>query len=349
MRQGRLARARSAVKPVRRSRTLVASVLGVALALFAAGLWISSDDSVPYRGGPLTITTGVGDGVYHQYGKLLEPRLAADLRTDVTLMTSQGSPDNLDRVLRGDATLGIATADAVAALPPEQKEQLRAIARLYDDFVQLVVPKGSRIKSLADLRPAPDGTRLRVGIGPPRSGVQLLTRRILKTVGMNPETHLDAQDDGLGAAAAKLVNGELDAFFWSGGLPTKAVSDIVNPPPDGAGFEIQFVKLDGVAQALQNQPDIAEPQVYREAVIPGDAYRNVGGVATVAVPNLMVTRADADPELIRRVTGTVLTSRQAIGAVVHAAQLVDPGTAIFTFPPLRLHEGARLWYRSAKP
>lgn len=344
MRQGRLARARTAAAPVRRTRTLVAAVLGVALTLFAGGLWISSDDNVPYRGGPLTITTGVPEGVYAQYGKLLAPRLASDLGTGVSLIDSAGSPDNLDKVLKGQATLGIATADAVAALPAEQREQLRAVARLYDDFVQLVVPAGSKIDELTDLRPSGDGApRLRVGIGPDRSGVQLLTRRILETVGMTPETHLDAKDDGIGGAAAKLMRGELDAFFWSGGLPTKALTDLVEQ------FPISFVPLDGVALSLQQLDDVKETQVYREAVIPDDAYRNVKGGPTVAVPNLMVTRADADTELIRRVTGTVLGSREAIGAVVHAAQLVDPGTAIFTFPPLKLHEGARLWYRSAKP
>ncbi|MGW0664223.1 TAXI family TRAP transporter solute-binding subunit [Streptodolium elevatio] len=337
--------------PARRTRTLVAVVLGVALTLFAGGLWISSDDSVPYRGGPVTITTGVPEGVYAKYGELLRPRLADDLGTDVSLINSAGSPDNLDKVLRGEATLGIATADAVASLPPEQRDQLRAVARLYDDFVQLVVPADSGIKDLTDLRPAgPGAPRLRVGIGPARSGVQLLARRILDTVGMTPEADLDAKVDGIGDAAAKLRSGALDAFFWSGGLPTQAVSDMLQERPDGTKFAIRFVPLGGVAKALQSELNKAgEPQVYREAVIPGDAYQGVDGVATVAVPNLMVTRSDADTELIRRATGTVLGSREAIGAVVHAAQLVDPGTAIFTFPPLRLHEGARLWYRSAKP
>jgi TRAP-type uncharacterized transport system substrate-binding protein len=44
----------------------------------------------------------------------------------------------------------------------------------------------------------------------------------------------------------------------------------------------------------------------------------------------------------------VIDSRDGIGALVHAAQLVDLRTAVFT-DPLELHEGAVRYYRSVKP
>ncbi|NUU23773.1 MAG: TAXI family TRAP transporter solute-binding subunit [Streptomycetaceae bacterium] len=332
-RPARIRRRLRAAMPVRRTRTMVAVVLTVALGLFAGGLWISSDDTPPYRGGPVSIATGVPSGVYFLYGKLLAPRLAADLDVDVTVQDSSGSLDNLDRIRTGKATLGIATADAVASLPQDQRDQLRAIARLYDDYVQLVVPAGSPIRTVADLRGK------RVGIGPPGSGVELIARRVLATAGLDPDRDLVPERAGIGDAAEMLANGSVDAFFWSGGLPTDAVNLLAQR------VDLRFVDLGEVAKTLRDQYQ----QVYREAVIPADIYKNVAKVATVAVPNLLVTRADADTGLIRRVTGTVMGGREALGAKVHAAQLVDPRTAIFTYPPLMLHEGARLWYRSAKP
>lgn len=69
---------------------------------------------------------------------------------------------------------------------------------------------------------------------------------------------------------------------------------------------------------------------------------------TVAVANLLVTREDADAELTEEITRTVIDSRDRIGRKVHAAQLVDLRTAIYT-DPLQLHEGARRYYRSVKP
>ncbi|HSA49769.1 MAG TPA: TAXI family TRAP transporter solute-binding subunit [Yinghuangia sp.] len=340
MTQGREAPPRTGGTQVRRTRTMVAVVLAVALVLFAGGLWVSSDDSRPYRGGPVSISTGVPSGVYYRYGQLLAPRLQGDLGVPVTIDESAGSVDNLRRLVGGGFTLAIATADAVADLAPADRDQLRAIARLYDDYVQLVVPASSSVRTVADLRGK------RVGIGPPASGVQLIAHRILQTAGLDEHRDMVPAEDGIGDAAAKLRDGRIDAFFWSGGLPTEAVRALAE------GTDIRFVPLGDVAGTLRDRYH----QVYREAVIPADAYQAGGTlpgvrqeVATVAVPNLLVTRADADPDLIRRVTGTVMGGREAIGREVHAAQLVDPRTAILTFPPLLLHEGARLWYRSAKP
>ncbi len=340
MTQSRPAGPRAGGPRTRRIRMLVAAVLAVALALFAGGLWLGSDDEEPYRGGPVSISAGVPSGVYYRYGQLLAPRLEADLDVPVSVDASAGSVDNVRRLLDGTHTLAIATADAVADLPPEERDQLRAIARLYDDYVQLVVPVSSPVQTVADLRGR------RVGIGPPASGVQLLAKRIMATADLDAHADVVPAEDGIGDAAAKLRDGRIDAFFWSGGLPTEAVRVLAE------ATDIRFVPLGDVAETLRDRYQ----QVYREAVIPPDAYqigRTLPGVRqevpTVAVPNLLITRADADLGLIRRVTGTVMGGREAIGREVHAAQLVDPRTAILTFPPLPLHEGARLWYRSAKP
>jgi TRAP transporter TAXI family solute receptor len=89
---------------------------------------------------------------------------------------------------------------------------------------------------------------------------------------------------------------------------------------------------------------------YRAAVMPADAYpdvQNGRAVKTVAVANLLVTTDRTDPGLTEGVTRTVIDSRDRIGSQVHAAQLVDLRTAIFT-DPLELHEGARRYYRSVK-
>jgi TRAP-type uncharacterized transport system substrate-binding protein len=66
------------------------------------------------------------------------------------------------------------------------------------------------------------------------------------------------------------------------------------------------------------------------------------------VANLLITRADMDPRITEWLTRTVIKSRDTIGSHVHAAQLVDLRTAIYT-APLDLHEGARRYYRSMKP
>lgn len=85
--------------------------------------------------------------------------------------------------------------------------------------------------------------------------------------------------------------------------------------------------------------------------MPADAYpaaQQGGSVQTLAVANFLITREDSDARLTEELTRTVINSRDHIGSQVHAAQLVDLRTAIYT-DPLPLHEGARRYYRSVKP
>lgn len=69
---------------------------------------------------------------------------------------------------------------------------------------------------------------------------------------------------------------------------------------------------------------------------------------TVAVANVVVTTDRTDDAMTEAFTRTVIDSRDGIGREVHAAQLVDLRTAIYT-NPLQLHDGARRYYRSVKP
>ena len=101
----------------------------------------------------------------------------------------------------------------------EQAEQIRLIAELYEDVVQVVVRKDSGIRSLGDLRGK------RVYVGKDGSGTQVMAREMLDTVGVEVTVSMrnGTEQDGLSAASEKLVNGDLDAAIFMAGTPTAAV------------------------------------------------------------------------------------------------------------------------------
>ncbi|MDA5280351.1 TAXI family TRAP transporter solute-binding subunit [Streptomyces sp. NPDC054904] len=311
------------------------------LAVLGALLWWLRPFGEPELKGDLTFSSGVRTGVYHRYGQLLEQALAQDMPAmRVRLETSEGSQQNLQRVAAGEADFTVATADAVSKYRLDGKpgaERLRGCARLYDDYVQLVVPAASPVQSARDLRGK------RVAIGQDGSGVRLISERLLTAAKLSPTRDITPVAIGIDTMPAELEAGRIDAFFWSGGLPTTAVREL------SERFEIRLVQLGDLVEQLQAGGSPA--RYYRAAVMPQDAYaraRNTSAVATVAVPNLLVTREDTSPELTEQFTRTVILSRDRIGRQVHAAQLVDLRTAIYT-DPLDLHEGARRYYRSVKP
>lgn len=292
--------------------------------------------------GSLTFSTGVRSGVYQRYGERLEGALAKDMpKVSIQLQTSEGSQQNIERVATGKADFTIATADAVATFMQNGRagaQRLRACARLYDDYVQLVVPRDSGVQKVADLKGK------RVGVGQPGSGVRLVADRLMNAAGLDPAKSITPVPVGIDTMPTRLANGTLDAFFWSGGLPTNAVQEL------SERFSIRLVPLeDPLISQLQGAG--GSTRYYRSAVIPADAYLNAQQgqtVPTVAVANLLVTTDRTDPAMTEAFTRTVIDSRDRIGREVHSAQVVDLRTAIYT-DPLPMHEGARRYYRSVKP
>ncbi|MEU2924016.1 TAXI family TRAP transporter solute-binding subunit [Streptomyces sp. NPDC007251] len=292
--------------------------------------------------GTIVFSTGTPRGVYQEYGERLRAEFAKDMPDlKVKLLNSAGSQENVQRVATGRADFTIAAADAVEAYELAHGSgagRLRGVARLYDDYVHLIVRSDSGIRNVADLR------HKRVAIGLPDSGVRLIADRVLRASGIDPRKDITPFSDGIDTGPDRLERGRIDAFFWSGGLPTKGLLGLARKA------EFTFVPIEGdVVTRLHGQGQ--ESRYYRATNIPESAYPAVQQgteVPTLAVSNLLMTRADVDPRLTEWVTRTVIKSRDGIGAHVHSAQLVDLRTAIYT-DPLPLQEGARRYYREVKP
>ncbi|MFC9944808.1 TAXI family TRAP transporter solute-binding subunit [Streptomyces pratensis] len=323
-----------------RRRTLQGGV--AAVVVLGLLLWWVLPIGEEEPSGSLTFSTGVRSGVYQRYGQRLEGALAKDMpKVSIQLQTSEGSQQNIERVATGKADFTIATVDAVATYLQSGKpggERLRGCVRLYDDYVQLVVPRGSDIRKVSDLRGK------RVGVGQKGSGVLLVADRLMTAAGVDPSKDITPVEAGIDTMPQRLVDGELDAFFWSGGLPTGAVEELSQK------LDVRLVPLEApLISKLQAAG--GSTRHYRSAVMPADAYDHAQrgeAVQTVAVANLLITTDRTDPRMTEAFTRTVIDSRDRIGREVHAAQLVDLRTAIYT-DPLELHEGARRYYRSAKP
>jgi TRAP transporter TAXI family solute receptor len=320
------------------------ALLGSAASLAALGLllWWLLPIGKESPSGTVTFSTGTPTGVYQKYGTLLQQAIAKDLpRVDVRLLNSDGSQENVRRVATGTADFTIAAADAVETYKLEHKAgagRLRGCARLYDDYVHLVVPRSSTVRSVADL----EGRR--VAIGPGGSGVRLIAEHVLQAAGLDPKKDVTPLSDGIGTMPDLLRRHRIDAFFWSGGLPTGAITEL------SKHFAIRLVPISTDLVAKLHAQGGAS-RYYRASVMPADAYPDAqqgSAVQTVAVANLLMTREDMDPGLTEQLTRAVIDSRDRIGAQVHAAQLVDLRTAIYT-DPLALHEGARRYYESVKP
>jgi uncharacterized protein len=299
-----------------------------------------SDRPAPARG-TLVISTGSPRGVYYAWAL----SLATQLRTTnpqlyVTVETSSGSLRNLQRLTDGTADLALTTVDATdqraggdanvgaADAADARSVPLRALARIYDDYLHIVVPARSPVRSVSDLAGRP------VAVGAPDSGTALVARRVLDAAGIS----VSERDVDVVVGTEALETGAVDAVFWSGGLPTRAIDDAA------ARMPLRLLPLGDLAGTLRAEYGAA----YRPATIPPGRYGSTESVATLASPNLLVARADADPAMVSAVLSTIFDRRTAIAAAVPAANAMDRRTAIWT-GGMRLHPAAIAYYRRAKP
>ncbi|WP_432119859.1 TAXI family TRAP transporter solute-binding subunit [Streptomyces sp. bgisy032] len=327
--------------PIGRQRALQGGT--AALVVLGILLWWLRPWAEEPPSGTVTISTGTRAGVYHEYGELLSNAIDKDMPDlRVRLLTTAGSQENVSDVATGKADFAIAAADAIATYKLDNSpgaDRLRGVARLYDDYVQLVVSPDSDIHSVADLRGK------RVAIGLPNSGVRLIANGVLKAAGIDPEKDITPASDGIDTGPRRLGRG-LDAFFWSGGLPTDGLSRVAKT----SASAFRFVPIDARLVAKLHEQGGAT-RYYRATKMPESAYPTIQRgepVPTLAVSNVLITRSDLDPRLTEWLTRTVIDSRDGIGRSVHSAQLVDVRTAIYT-DPLQLHAGAQRYYQSVKP
>jgi TRAP transporter TAXI family solute receptor len=179
-------------------------------------------------GARVTLATGAPAGVYHRLGAALADVWRSDLGAVTAVLDSQGSVDNVGMLAARLADVAfcavdVATDGAVDGARPDRP--LQALARMHDDAIHVVVPAGSDVRRLADLRGR------RVSIGAPNSGVLVIAPRLLATVGLFPETDLATSHLGLEDSVAALRAGSIDAFFWSGGVPTAGVDALARQVP----------------------------------------------------------------------------------------------------------------------
>ncbi|AYY13261.1 TAXI family TRAP transporter solute-binding subunit [Actinobacteria bacterium YIM 96077] len=315
----------------RMATVLLVLVLAPPIALIAA---CTGDD--PGSGERHVITGGGTTGVYYNYGRYLAGAMSDELDLSVVVEESDGSVENLERVASGEALLGFTqgdtAVDAVAGRPPfDEPMPIEAVARVYDEFVHVVVPGDAAVDELADLRD------LRVSLGAPGSGTDVIARRLLRVADIDPD-ELDNAALGIDASIEAFSRGEIDAFVWVGGLPTPGMTTLADEMP------VRLVPVEEHVDDVNARYD----GVYRHAVVPQGTYGISGSVATMAVPNYLVTAEETAPQLAYDAVRVLFDQRLQIARHVRAAGRLDQRRAIFT-EPVDLHDGAVRYYRETKP
>jgi TRAP transporter TAXI family solute receptor len=177
-----------------------------------------------------------------------------------------------------------------------------------------------------------------VSTGSPGSGGEVTAFRILESEGIDPSKDIRRQSLAVAQAVEALRDGKIDAFFWSGGLPTASISDLAHT----SGIKMRMLPNDRALEKLQK---IYGEALYVRGVVPRATYPGLqADVPVVSVPNLIVVHEGMAEPLVHDIT-RVMFERQADLAAIHPeANNLKLASAV-RGSPAPFHPGAIRYYR----
>jgi uncharacterized protein len=299
-------------------------------------LAVASACASAFRDLRLTVATGGTQGVYFDLGTALADvwRNGLGLATLPEVRPTAGSVDNLQLLAAGTADVVFSqvdtAADKLAGTAPGDPRAPRALARIYDDVVHVVVPAASPVQTLAQLR------GMRVSVGAPDSGVFVIAQRLLRVAGLSLDTDLKAEHLGINQSVEALRTGTIDAFFWSGGLPTEGVTDLA------AAIPIRLLNLEDLLTPVR-----AMYPVYAPGTVPAASYGIAEPITTLLVRNFLLVGAGMADDVAYSLVDSMFENQQLLSQASPAALTIDLRAAIGT-QPVPLHPGAERYFQDAK-
>jgi hypothetical protein len=247
----------------------------------------------------LSIATGGTGGVYYPLGGGLAALLSKKVPgMQATAEVTGGSVANMQLIGTGKPYIALTQADAaIDALKGEDKFAgkpipVRALAVLYPNRMHVVTIEGTGVTKMADLK----GKRVSTGSG--GSATEVFAFRVIEAAGLDKDKDMKRERLGVAESVNALKDRKIDAFFWVGGLPTAAVTDLSNSP----GAKIKMIDIANLVPAMTKKYG----SIYIKDVIPKYIYKGMEADNQAAtVTNLLAVHQNMDDKTAYAITKTL--------------------------------------------
>jgi TRAP transporter TAXI family solute receptor len=282
----------------------------------------------------ISIATGGTGGVYYPMGGGLAAALSKYVPgMSATAEVTGGSVDNLKLIGSGKPYVGFTMTDAAQdAYKGEDKFKgnkvpLRTLMILYPNRMHVVSVDGKGINKFSDLKGK------RVSTGSPGSATEVMAFRLIEAAGMDKDKDLKRERLGAAESVNAIKDGKIDAFFWVGGLPTAAVSDLANTP----GNKLKMVDHAELVAAMNKKWG----NLYVEDSIPKETYRGMDHDNKQAtVMNILVAHENMDDKTAYNIVKTIFDKKADLVAVHKEAENFKLESQKNAATPIPFHPGA---------
>ncbi len=281
----------------------------------------------------ISITTGGTGGVYYPMGGGMANVLSKYVPgLQATAEVTGGSVDNLKLINAGKSEVAFSMADAAWEATQgldkfkDNKVNARTLMVLYPNKMHVVTIDGTGITKLSDLKGK------RVSTGSPGSGTEIMALRVLEAVGIDKK---DIKQERLGAAESvnAIKDRKIDAFFWVGGVPTAAVTDLAATP----GIKLKLIDHAEAADAMNKKYG----PLYVKSTIPAGSYSGQDKAnEEVDVWNILVVSDKMSDQMAYTIVKTLFEKKAEIVAVHREADNIDLKNQALG-SPIPFHPGAK--------
>jgi TRAP transporter TAXI family solute receptor len=310
---------------------LVVSIV-LALTLVLAGTLIAQQKKF------FVISTGGTGGTYYPLGGILAQALSQAVpEVVVTAQAGQASVANCnlirDKQIESafvQSNVAYNAYNGLEQFKDKPAKNLRFIASLYPETIQIVARANSGIKTVKDIK----GKRLVPGDR--GSGTEVDTLNVLGVYGYTYKDFASVDWLGFSGAAQRLQDKQADVTFTTAGWPTAAIQELA------VSTNIMLIPIDEakIKELTKKYP------FYSRIVIPKGTYKGqTKDVPTITTMAQWVVGAEVPEELVYKLTKALWETGAAKMAQAHAqGKNVTLKTALEGMA-VPLHPGAEKYYK----
>jgi TRAP transporter TAXI family solute receptor len=286
----------------------------------------------------LSIATGGTGGVYYPLGGGMAAVLSKYVNgMQATAEVTGGSVANLQLISTAKPYVALTMADATLdAYKGEDKFKgkavpVRTLMILYPNRMHVVTIEGTGIIRMNDLK----GKRVSTGSG--GSATEVMAFRVIEAAGLDKDKDMRRERLGVAESVNALKDRKIDAFFWVGGLPTAAVTDLANSP----GVRIKMIDHAHLVPAMNQKYG----NLYVKDTIGKDIYKGMDkDNAQATVMNLLVAHQNMDEKTAYNIVKAVFDHRDELIRAHKEAENIKLDSQKAESSPIPWHPGALKYF-----
>src|SRR5258708_32745414 len=138
------------------------------------------------------------------------------------------------------------------------KVPLQALLVVYPNRMHVVTVEGTGIETMADLKGK------RVSTGSPGGATEVMAFRVIEAAGLDKDKDMKRERLGVAESVNAIKDRKIDAFFWVGGIPTAAGTDLAATP----GMKMKLIDHSDTGEKMNAKYG----KLYRPSPIKAGAY-----------------------------------------------------------------------------